>query len=119
MLFIHRAHRVEIFPDQFTEFFVVQDTWRNFRAEKAGEFTVLLRAGTSADTREHVTQFAAVPAADSLHLAMPSAGRAAADLDAVLAERTFEKIRLAHNFEIPPDRPAGNGKDVHFLADVF
>ncbi len=119
MLFINRTHRLEIFPDQFTEFFVVQDTWRNFGAEKAGEFTVLPRTHASADTGEDVAQFAAVPAAHGLDLAMPAAGRTAADLDAVLAERTFEKIRLAHTFEIPLDRPADNGKDVHFLADVF
>ena len=99
MFAIDGAYRLKIFPHEFAEFVIAQDAGRYFWTKEAGKFTVFLCPGAPPYAEVDIQQFPAIAADHGLHVAMPAAGRAATDLGAVMAERTFEKVRLAHTLE--------------------
>jgi hypothetical protein len=80
---------------------------RNFLSGERGKISCEFRAPRrAAYARENVEQFPAFAADDGLHITIQPAVRAAGNVGAILALRTFKKKRLAHGLQ----NLAGMGK---------
>jgi hypothetical protein len=77
---------------------------RNFLSGERGKISCEFRAPRpAAHARENVEQLPALAADDRLHVAIQPAVRAAGNVGAKLALRTFKKKRLAHGSRISPE----------------
>ena len=94
------ATRGKLFPDQPRFARTIPQHYRgNFRPKAAGKLDLGLEFRRPAQFDEDIQQFAAIAAHHRLHLAMQTAIRAARYFRAVLAIRTLEVIRPAHESE--------------------
>jgi hypothetical protein len=78
---------------------------RNFLSGECGKIPRKFRAPRRASyARKYVEQLPALAADDRLHVAIQPAVRAAGNVGAILALRTFKEKRLAHGSRISPEQ---------------
>jgi len=124
----HRAGQFVVAPDQWRGRFrrrvhgaFTQNHRRQIGLVEAGKFNLIQGVLAPPLSREHIVQLPAITADDGLNFAMHAAIRATRDFYAVLALRTFEEVRFAHELEIlnhagdfkPPFPPVRN--TVHWI----